>query len=429
MEVKKCNIMEVTRVFHPVGQGAFYTESFEDKRMVVYDCGGKSREFMEEYIDSFLPENPKQQIDAIFISHLHNDHINGLDHLLSRANVKKIFLPLFTPNEIVESLLFNTAFFQKKESVDSNQTILALLTRSSDRTQIIEVDEFREDNTFPDNQLLNLDEELNKRNEISHGTQLELAINSDLNSHASHLSWIYIPYNTEFPAPTLDFTGIKEVEIIEPIVRDILSIYEKIKEVNDKRYYIQGTEELITFLQSTAIYKVKDVYKALYGGVHNSQSMTVFSGLRIKDGDYFDIISQSNLLRNACNKSYWHCHHGMCDCMCHIYCEEKVPCNFLYMGDFEAKVEKHFKALKLFYTRQDVWDTLCGIQIPHHGSRDNYNKGLYDDKCFAIASAGIKNQYNHPHIDTLINIVNQGCCPNVVTEDINTLKYQHFNIK
>lgn len=115
--------------------------------------------------------------------------------------------------------------------------------------------------------------------------------------------------------------------------------------------------------------------------------------------------------------------------MCHLDCDKKIPCNFLFMGDFEAKVGKNFIDLESFYKQQKVWDTLCGIQIPHHGSRNNYHKGLYEDRCFAVASAGIKNQYNHPHIDTLINITNQGCCPNVVTEEINTLKYQHFKIQ
>ena len=34
--------MKVKRTFHPVGQGAFYTETFLDQKggqVVVYDCG------------------------------------------------------------------------------------------------------------------------------------------------------------------------------------------------------------------------------------------------------------------------------------------------------------------------------------------------------------------------------------------------------
>ena len=53
--------MSVVRTFHPVGQGGFYTETFDDstnKSMVVFDCGGNSKKFMKEYMDSFLDFNP-----------------------------------------------------------------------------------------------------------------------------------------------------------------------------------------------------------------------------------------------------------------------------------------------------------------------------------------------------------------------------------
>ena len=395
--------MEVTRIFHPVGQGGFYTESFDDQHMVVYDCGGKSREFMEEYIDSFLPENPQQQIDAIFISHLHRDHINGLEYLLNKVRgAKNLYIPFLTKNRLFEAAIYNHQFSHNDE-VNKFIELIVFDGLLSDTT-IVEVSENGEDGDGTKSMV------------IGEHSVIRSGDNIHIDEPQSPL-WVYIPYCSATQSPNFpsDLAGDKFLRKLE----EIYNTYD-----GQDLYFV-----LMNFLKKRSIKEIVRLYKILYGGVHNSQSMTVFSGLRIKDREYFDIISQSNLLRNACNKSYWHCHHRMCDCMCHIDCEEKVPCNFLYMGDFESKVEKNFKALKLFYTRQDVWDTLCGIQIPHHGSRDNYNKGLYDDKCFAIASAGIKNQNNHPHIDTLINIVNQGCCPNVVTEDINTLKYQHFNIK
>ena len=73
--------MEVTRVFHPVGQGGFYTEAFDDNHMVVYDCGGTSHIDVERCIDSLFTEQKSPQIEAVFISHLHEDHINGLQYL------------------------------------------------------------------------------------------------------------------------------------------------------------------------------------------------------------------------------------------------------------------------------------------------------------------------------------------------------------
>ena len=116
--------MEVTRIFHPVGQGGFYTESFDNQHMVVYDCGGKSRVFMEEYINSFLSEIPKQPIEAVFISHLHEDHINGLQHLIAKTEVRRIFLPQLTKEKVLDVLLYNALHSSK---INSNDFIMYLI--------------------------------------------------------------------------------------------------------------------------------------------------------------------------------------------------------------------------------------------------------------------------------------------------------------
>lgn len=83
--------MELVRYIHPVGQGAFYTEQFfdNDKRVatVVYDCGAKpslpalNREIENTFSDS-------DEIDILFISHFHADHINGIERL--KDTIKKI---------------------------------------------------------------------------------------------------------------------------------------------------------------------------------------------------------------------------------------------------------------------------------------------------------------------------------------------------
>ena len=94
--------MEVTRIFHPVGQGAFYTESFNDQEMVVYDCGGNSSLKMKEYLDKFLTKSPQQGIEAIFISHLHDDHINGLQYLLDNSKGQhQLYIPQLTKNRLL----------------------------------------------------------------------------------------------------------------------------------------------------------------------------------------------------------------------------------------------------------------------------------------------------------------------------------------
>lgn len=109
--------MKMIRTFHPVGHGAFYTERFYDDNddniaNVVFDCGcfepGKKQTCetrIKAAVDNAFPENC--DIDVLFVSHFHVDHINGIQHLIGRYNVKKIYIPYLPDWVIIESYLFN----------------------------------------------------------------------------------------------------------------------------------------------------------------------------------------------------------------------------------------------------------------------------------------------------------------------------------
>jgi ribonuclease BN (tRNA processing enzyme) len=82
----------MTRTFHPIGQSAFYSEKFESGFTIVYDCGGSTKAIVEQEIQNSFEKDEK--IDIVFISHFHNDHINGLEFLLKYCDVQKVVLPL-----------------------------------------------------------------------------------------------------------------------------------------------------------------------------------------------------------------------------------------------------------------------------------------------------------------------------------------------
>ena len=81
------------RSFLPVGQGAFYCEqfmwNFETERInIVYDCGSSTNvKLVEEQIKNNFEKD--EIIHAVFISHLDEDHINGIPFLLKYCKVKK----------------------------------------------------------------------------------------------------------------------------------------------------------------------------------------------------------------------------------------------------------------------------------------------------------------------------------------------------
>ena len=87
----------VIRSFLPVGQGAFYRESFktglQSNINVIYDCGSSTDIHIVETCITREFSNG-EEIQAVFISHFDDDHINGLPFLLKYCNVKKIFFPL-----------------------------------------------------------------------------------------------------------------------------------------------------------------------------------------------------------------------------------------------------------------------------------------------------------------------------------------------
>ena len=397
--------MEIIRTFHPIGQGGFYTETFDDlpnKPMVVFDCGGTSRQSMKKYIDYFLPRNPKDPkatIEAVFISHLHDDHINGLQHLIDRANVKKIFLPQFTSNQVFEIIFYNAA--RGTKGSNSNQLVLSFIesnksNHSLNEVSIIQIAEVTGDNNYQ-NVTHNIQHGVSSQT-IASGTSLILENN-----------WVYISFNPKSKAPYFD--GITDQATKEKL----LSLY------NNTNLYEQATA-LALFVESCGVEQCKELYKKMFGGIHNGQSMTLFSGLR-----------NPNMEISSCPFPPT-CHHYLYSLWRDWFAEfakdneDCIPTNFLYTGDYEAGESAKMEELSSFYTNMKVWKTICGVQIPHHGSRKNYADELYNKRCYAIASASSSNRYRHPNIDTLINISNQKCMPFVVTEKEQTKLVQHYKI-
>ena len=72
--------IKMRRVFHPVGQGAFYSESFYTgfgTFNMVYDCGSMSKGVDNIISNSFDKDNGND-IDILFISHFDSDHVNKI---------------------------------------------------------------------------------------------------------------------------------------------------------------------------------------------------------------------------------------------------------------------------------------------------------------------------------------------------------------
>ena len=138
--------------------------------------------------------------------------------------------------------------------------------------------------------------------------------------------------------------------------------------------------------------------------------MTLYSG------------TQEKIVRNQCKR--------LSDCDSQHCVDSSNPTshccnpNILYTGDFEP--QENIDNLICYYNK--YWKEIAAIQVPHHGSKNNYDEKLYENPINGIVSVGNTNSYNHPDIDTLVKIQNQGCHPVIVTEDKGSMKIYHYSL-
>lgn len=104
--------MVLERNFYAVGQGLFCSEMVKDNKgdilfCMVYDCGSETgNNCLFREIDILKKELNGSNVDILFLSHLHNDHINGVEQLCSQVAVKRIVLPQVTPMQRISALLY-----------------------------------------------------------------------------------------------------------------------------------------------------------------------------------------------------------------------------------------------------------------------------------------------------------------------------------
>lgn len=413
MDIDMSRIRIMQRAFHPVGQGAFYSEHFCDesnKRLVnvVYDCGTSTgKRYIEEEIEEGFKEG--EIIDAVFISHLHDDHINGIPYLIRRCNVKKIFFPLLeTPGKkflVKLKAIVERAGEFSVEFIDSPQKAIAAIESESKYSHNIELIGVRANK---DNELLKRDfdtvDEFDKgidgvcHHTLSSGMNIAKKIHPELGPliGPGKPYWIYIPYNFEFSS-RID-------ELLKGLERNALSRDQLIELGKDpEKYKIQI--ELIT-----------SIYKGLSKDF-NSHSMTVFSGgenlnihrIGVETGD-------NNCMRVFYEKEEKEEKEKESNQKDSI--TDQVPSACLYTGDYKLDDSNVVKELKKVYSY--YWKDLLLMQVPHHGSRKNYCGKLVVPGVIYVVSAGFKNRYNHPS-DYVINDIsaNRGH-PVVITEHKNS---------
>ena len=439
--------MKLTRIIHPIGQGGFYTETLSEGNQtieIIYDCGGfgnnwrlnsYSNHYMNDDMNNYLKSyieyikgTKRKTIDAIFISHFHVDHINGLQFLLDNDDitVKFLIIPQLTDDVFFEALMYSDTYMSEDRIYNelfegkTSQFLFDLYNSrnsSYNKTKIIQIEERDEDNRVEPFSFKNPDDD-------------SFVFCTPKNSSTSNVyrlgsvfscgnKWFYVPFNSKVKTantipPLSDRLRLAMKEDLKSAIKDDLQseqeslnwyFGEDYKSFNfekdfEKHFDYHYNNNLTKIIQRIGVNKCKETYESIFGNNHNHYCMTLFSGT-----ESCHIINNYDMYLKGNNM---------------------IPDNpnCLYTGDFEPK--NNIEALEKFY--KSVWNQIASVQVPHHGSRNNCCEELYKYPIRGFVSVGNNNTFKHPGIDTLVKMKDNNCEPIIVTEDKSSMKIYQYEL-
>ena len=383
--------IELHRTFWPVGHGAFYTEQFVEEGNVVftavYDCGSEQEEALYNCVDAFKGNIKSiNQIDVLFISHFHADHVNGLVELLHGTKVKNLVIPQLTDGYVLECLCSNGT---TQMGIEANNFVWKLY-KGEDRDiaeKVYEVAELAAEERG--------DERFAEPIEGARGHKfIKGRLNATLFGFNKNYLWEYIPYNSELS---------KSQALVEAFKLNGFTSVGGSLDINRVYGELQNQEGWET---------IQNIYGSVYTSGHNKYSMPVFSGLMNNAN------SKTNLIERGCLWPWLISNRG----------PQNEWINCLYTGDFEPGKKKMSNLVKYLDEIDMAWDRTYTLQIPHHGSKNNISPRLYKNGMIGIISAAVGDKHHHPNVQTIQEAWRNGTFVWVVTDFAITGFTQWFEI-
>jgi len=352
------------RTFHPVGQGAFYSETHDcnrDKFTIVYDCGSLTDKgiHMKSIIESAFKKKESEKkpiIDILFISHFHADHINGIKYLKTHCEIKKVVIPLIDDFTKIVLKINNHLVGDPADDIliDDPRSFFG---------KAVEIIAIRENG-----------------NENQTSNDSEIAIYPSGRKFTTNKSdnWYFIPFNYKHDTSVDLFReSLKELGI------DINHI--NIDDIDDNQAIITEYKKINNDLNknSMILYSGKDCDDFLEFNPQKTPSNTIVDKIRkIKYYRYF----------------------------------MKTQSGCLYTGDIDLKQRNIVTDIKT--NLQQFFPFIGTIQIPHHGSKASYrNSILAKTMRHAVISHGTINSYKHPSTYVTADIKRHCISVHKVTEE------------
>lgn len=373
---------KIRRIFHPVGQGAFYSERHPGFN-IVYDCGNwKNSKAAQKVVSQAFDKNDTI-IDILFISHFDYDHVSMIGTLRkSVKSIKHVVLPLLHDDDEKTLLKAFNHFHANSDLlnklIDDPQAIFG----GDARIVYVKPTEQSELPINDDQESINL-ENLSEK-QINSGVKIQLNTSND---------WVFIPYNFKYYDRSQQ---LKEV-------------------LNNANLDINCLDDL-NYVEAKRA-EIKKCYKQIDGTI-NENSMIVYSGPLQEKHHYHIVDAYSNCLWDWHYFYRYHHHVDLYD-LCH-----KPAC--VYSGDAD------FNKVQIHNIFQRYWKNVGTIQVPHHGSKNSFNFrfGFHtqQESFICPVSFGTNNTYGHPSGKVLAELLQYGNIPFAVTEKMDSTFIEIINV-
>lgn len=364
----------IERIFHPIGQGAFYSERHTSCNInIVYDCGTTNPRSLAKRRVVSQSFSKDDVIHILFISHFDKDHVSLVDTLKKTVKrIDRVIIPLLHDEEKI----FLSNIYKVLEHSSSEELVSNPHKFFGGETKIIEIQPGPADMEIEESPPLDVLDRGETITTISSGIPLTI---SGLND------WVYIPFNYDYENRNKQFLDELQNKGID---------VDRLK--TDPDYIIDK--------------KVKDRIRNIFkssgvSGDINENSMFLYSGPSCKKDLYKHFWRGKGWCYDICCCHFDSFHHP-----CHSH---RVAC--LYTGDGDLnKVD-----VKKIYTK--YWDLIGTIQIPHHGSSASFNVNvLHTGRFLCPMSVGNTNPYGHPSQRVIAEILSNRCFPILITEDADS---------
>lgn len=414
----------VSRRQYAVGQGGFHATVIganpsgqaPSDFCYAYDCGTASkRRFVNDAIDrvavlsTAMPFEPSGPLDALFVSHFDQDHVNGIDRLLSRIPVQTVYLPylddLHTVLELIEAALnerlshsliemtLDAAGYFGRRGVER---VILVSPRGPDDEGPVEP---TAPDGFPGEGKVDVEfkpppEPIDTRGDPAKGyaqlLRLEPMSVGRVTIGGQFVDWVLVPHVTR--------VADQSVASLRSDIAKMMSI-----NVGDRI----TPQQFVDVLRDPAKWKeLRNTYKRHVGaGVqpHNRISMSLYSGPTGRRGQDWE-------LRRSCTPAWFLVSSGG---------RSENAVGWLGTGDAFLRQQELWDDFHSFY--HSVLPHVGTLSLPHHGAKANFADGLLNLDGLSLAVANSRhNSRHHPARSVCSSYHAKGIPLHRVTQQIET---------